>query len=136
VTRANEEEQAVENGSNDDDGSEVEDCEDDGSSGDVDEGGRYPSIEEFASGSYGAPSPMARANEVEQQPRGSPLQRLIQNAQSAVSMVLNGFNGSPSGSASLPPQDLNQRFEGFNQNRRRSTRSRNQRKVFDPSTRR
>ena len=79
---------------------------------------------------------MARANEVEQQPRGSPLQRLIQNAQSAVSMVLNGFNGSPSGSASLPPQDLNQRFEGFNQNRRRSTRSRNQRKVFDPSTRR
>ena len=76
----------------------------------------------------------------EEEPRGSPLERLVSsassvifNATSAAAAVIGSFNASPS-STFIGGQNLSQRFEDINQNRRRSGRERKKTTVFDPSS--
>ena len=88
----------------------------------------HPSIDEMQSGSFDMPTPSARVEE--EQPRGSPLERLVSSARSAAAAVIGSFNVSPS---SIRGQNLNQRFDDINQNRRRSSRNRKQSKAWDPS---
>jgi len=124
--------------SDDEENSEADDSEDDDNGDEVNSGDeRHPSIEEVLSGSYeeeSMPTPRQRAV-VDEPRRGSPLEMLLSSARSAArsaaNRVIEGFNASPS---SLLRQDLNQRFEDTDQNRRRSARQRKKIKVFDPSS--
>ena len=120
--------------SNDEEKSEADDSEDDDNGDEVNSGDeRHPSIEEVLSGSYeeeSMPTPRQRAV-VDEPRRGSPLEMLLSSARSAANRVIEGFNASPS---ALLRQNLNQRFEDIDQNRRRSTRERKKIKVFDPSS--
>lgn len=110
-----------------DEDSEVDDSGDEVNSGDE----RHPGIDEVLSGSY-EETPMPTPRLVDDEPRrGSPLDRLLSSARSAANMVIEGLNASPT---SLLRQNLNQRFDDTDQNRRRSTRERKKSTVFDPSS--
>ena len=128
-------EDSEDDGSGDEENSEAEDSEDDDSGDEMNSGDEpHPGIDEVLSGSYEGEEapPMPTPRPADDEPRrGSPLDRLLSSARSAANRMIEGFNASPS---SLFRQNLNQRFEDTDQNRRRSTRDRKKITVFDPSS--